>query len=190
MEKQNWKLTNISEERNGIVYYRIIATNDVGETKKGEYGAFVESFKNIENCGDADIRGGYIRGGADIRGGVIRGGDISGDAVIRGGYISGGDISGGDISGGVIRGDAVIRNQEMWFLACGVGSENGDLAAYMTKENTIEVTRGCFVGSLEEFKNKVNEVHANNTQINKQYMLLIQVIEDEFEKFVKCEVSE
>jgi len=78
----------------------------------------------------------------------------------------------------------------MWFLACGVGSENGDLAAYMTKENTIEVTRGCFVGSLEEFKNKVNEVHANNTQINKQYMLLIQVIEDEFEKFVKCEVSE
>ena len=67
----------------------------------------------------------------------------------------------------------------LWFSS--VGTENGTLTAYTTKDCGIELTRGCFRGSIEEFikasKGKHDEFHQS------QYMLLINYIINHFKQY-------
>ena len=58
-----------------------------------------------------------------------------------------------------------------WFS--NVGSENGTLTVYNTKDNCIEVTRGCFKGTPEEFLEASAEHH--DERIQHEYKLLIEV---------------
>src|SRR5690606_4688424 len=55
-----------------------------------------------------------------------------------------------------------------------VGSENGTLTAF-TAQAGITVTRGCFLGTLEEFEAAVRETHGDS-QIAREYALLIEFI--------------
>ena len=56
-----------------------------------------------------------------------------------------------------------------------VGSENGTLTAYIGKDNIIRVTRGCFTGTLYQFKQRVKEVHKEG-RVYEEYMAIIKVI--------------
>ena len=58
-----------------------------------------------------------------------------------------------------------------WFS--NVGSENETLTIYNTKDNCIEVTRGCFKGSPEEFLAASAKKH--DERIQHEYKLLIEV---------------
>ena len=58
-----------------------------------------------------------------------------------------------------------------WFS--NVGSEDGTLTIYNTKDNCIEVTRGCFQGTPEEFLAASAEKH--DERIQHEYRLLIEV---------------
>lgn len=49
----------------------------------------------------------------------------------------------------------------------------------MTKEGKVEVTCGCFKGSIEEFEKKVEETHSG-TVYEKQYKAIIDVIKIKF----------
>ena len=60
-----------------------------------------------------------------------------------------------------------------------VGTENGTLTAYKTKDGSIELTRGCFRGSIDEFVAKSQQVHDEIMQ--KKYQMLID--------FVKMQLS-
>lgn len=60
----------------------------------------------------------------------------------------------------------------MIFLASNVGSENGTLTVFNGKDGLI-VTRGCFVGTVDEFLSKSAEVHDDKTK--NEYKLLIKV---------------
>jgi len=64
----------------------------------------------------------------------------------------------------------------MWFSH--VGSENGTLTAYKTK-NGIELVCGCFHGSDSEFLIQVDTTHGNS-KIGKEYRLLVEVIRSRF----------
>jgi hypothetical protein len=130
-----------------------------------------------------EIRGGEIRGGliwgGVIRGGLILGGEIWG-GVIRGGEIWGGLILGGEILGGVIRGGEISKSSD-YVAFCSIGSENGILTAYRTEDGGIEVTRGCFRGTLAEFEKAVKEKHKDSS-IGKEYELAISIIKQRFNK--------
>ena len=67
-----------------------------------------------------------------------------------------------------VSGDAAI----LWISK--VGSENGTLTAFAT-EKGISVTRGCFIGTLDEFAAAVTETHGDS-QIGAEYRLLIEFI--------------
>jgi len=58
-----------------------------------------------------------------------------------------------------------------WFSK--VGSENGTLTIYNTKANSIEVTRGCFRGTVDEFLAASARKH--DARIQHEYKLLIEV---------------
>ena len=60
-----------------------------------------------------------------------------------------------------------------WFSH--VGSENGTLTYFRTKDGGIYTDRGCFDGTLDEFENAVKKRHGD-TQIGKEYALLIEFI--------------
>ena len=60
----------------------------------------------------------------------------------------------------------------MIFWASNVGSENGTLTVFNGKDGLI-VTRGCFVGTVDEFLSKSAEVHDDKTK--NEYKLLIEV---------------
>ncbi|MEG9481277.1 hypothetical protein V6W59_03145 [Mannheimia sp. HC-2023] len=67
---------------------------------------------------------------------------------------------------------AVISERKMIFWASNVGTENGTLTVFNGKDGLI-VTRGCFVGTVEEFLEKSAKVHDEKTK--REYQLLIEV---------------
>lgn len=51
--------------------------------------------------------------------------------------------------------------------------------AYITAENKIEITCGCFRGSIEEFEAKVRKTHGDN-QYAHEYLAIIYLIKIKF----------
>jgi len=87
----------------------------------------------------------------------------------------------GDIGGWIeseknlsqVSGNAWVSGNGLIFWASKVGSENGTLTVYNTKDNTLEVTRGCFRGSIDAFLEASEKKHDDQTHI--EYRLLIEV---------------
>ena len=85
-----------------------------------------------------------------------------------------------EVSGNArVSGNAEIDNNNKH---CGFdcfGSANRHTHAYLTKENKVEITCGCFRGSIEEFEKRVEETHSG-TIYEKQYKAIINVIKIKF----------
>ena len=99
--------------------------------------------------------GGYIEKESQVSGNAR----VSGDAQVSGNARVSGDAQ--------VSGDGLI----CWFS--NVGSEDGTLTIYNTKDNCIEVTCGCFQGTPEEFLAASAEKH--DERIQHEYRLLIEV---------------
>ena len=85
-----------------------------------------------------------------------------------GGYIAAANNLHAQVSGNAwVYDDGLI----CWFS--NVGSENGTLTIYNTKDNTIEVTRGCFRGTVEQFLTASAQQH--DARIKHEYKLLLEV---------------
>ena len=62
-----------------------------------------------------------------------------------------------------------------------VGSENGTLTAVLADDGVIYVTRGCFEGTLEDFREAVEETHKHeDSQFYREYLAIIEVIKARF----------
>jgi len=107
-------------------------------------------------CGDAQVSD-----NAQVSGNAR----VYGDAQVYGfGWVYGD----AQVSGNArVSGNAQI----VWFS--NVGSENGTLTVYNAKDNTIEVTRGCFKGTIDEFLSASEKKHDEQTHL--EYRLLIEV---------------
>lgn len=127
--------------------YRIRALKDFGNVKKGDLGGFVESENNLSQEGNC-----WVSGNAK----VYDNAEVYGCAEVYG-Y-------------------ANITKTEDYIVITPVGSENGVLTAYKT-DNGIECNRGCFKGTLEEFEERVKEVHKDN-KYGRQYLLLVPFIKE------------
>ena len=117
----------------------------------GALGGYVESKKNLSRVsGDA-----WVSGDAGVYGDAR----VYGDAQVYGNAWVSGDAQ--------VYGDASI----VWFSK--VGRDNGTLTVYHAKDNTILVTRGCFLGTIDQFIEKSEQVHDDQTHL--EYRLLIEV---------------
>ena len=72
-----------------------------------------------------------------------------------------------------VYGDAWVSGNGLIVWFSHVGSENGTLTAYNTKDNSIEVTRSCFKGSIDEFLSASEKKHDDATHL--EYRMLIEV---------------
>lgn len=62
------------------------------------------------------------------------------------------------------------------------------MTAYTIKTGEIEVTRGCFCGTIKQFEKVVNERHGDN-RYAEEYLVLIQFIRLRFREVV-VEITE
>jgi carbonic anhydrase/acetyltransferase-like protein (isoleucine patch superfamily) len=125
-------------------------------------------FGNAQVYGNARVYGNaWVSGNARVSGNAWVSGNalVSGDAQVSGNArVSGNALVSGDAQ---VYGNALI----VWFSH--VGSENGTLTVYNAKDNTIEVTRGCFKGTINEFLAASEKKHDEQTHL--EYRLLIEV---------------
>ena len=102
---------------------------------------------------------------------------VSGNAWVSGNARVSGDAR---VSGNAwVYGNADIENDNNH---CGFdcfGSCNRHTHAYLTKDNKVEITCGCFRGSIEEFEKKVEKTHSGKIY-EKQYKAIINAIKIKF----------
>jgi hypothetical protein len=118
--------------------------------------------------GSAEVYGdAWVYGNARVSGNawVYGNAQVSGNAQVYGSAEVYGDAQ--------VSGNAQVYGTGLIFLASNVGTENGTLTVYNTKENTLEVTRGCFRGTIDAFLAASEAKHDDATHL--EYRLLIEV---------------
>lgn len=125
--------------------YRIRAVRDFGFVKTGEFGGYIEKEENLSHFGNA-----WISGDAKVYGGAR----VSDNAWAYG--------------------NAEVFNTRHFFVQGPIGSRDGYVTFYRTKDDTVEVRCGCFSGSLQEFVNQVEETHGGS-RYEKEYKLAAEL---------------
>ena len=129
----------------GKTLYRIRAVRDFGSVKTGEFGGYIEKEENLSHFGNA-----WISGNAKVYGDAR----VSGNARVFG--------------------NAEVFNTRHFFVQGPIGSRDGYVTFYRTKDDTVEVRCGCFSGSLQEFVNQVEETHGGS-RYEKEYKLAAEL---------------
>ena len=128
----------------------------------GSIGGYVESEKSVSQEGNAWVSGdARVYGNAWVYGNA----HVSGNAHVYGNAQVSGNAE--------VSGNARVSGNGLVFWASHVGSENGTLTVYNTKGNGIEVTRGCFKGTIDKFLAASEKKHDDATHL--EYRLLIEV---------------
>ena len=141
---------------NGKTLYRIKALIDFGVVVAGSLGGYIEKEDNLAHTGNA-----WVSGNARVSDNAR----VSGDARVHGNAWVSGDAR--------VYGDAEVYGDDdlVWFS--NVGTEQGTLTVYKSKDGSLLAARGCFSGTVDEFLAKSAEVH--NERIQREYRLLIEV---------------
>lgn len=156
MEKKYVLTDNFIVNVFGIKLFQIKCIRKIKYADIGDLGGYVESERNLSQEGDA-----WVFGNAKVYGNA----EVSGDAWVSG--------------NAWVSGDAEIDSNDKH---CGFdcfGSANRHTHAYLTKNGNVEITCGCFRGSIEEFEKKVEETHSG-TIYETQYKAIINVIKIKF----------
>lgn len=148
---KKYELTEETVTVYGKTLYRIRAVRDFGSVKTGEFGGYIEKEENLSHFGDA-----WVYGNAKVYGDVR----VSGNAWIY-----------GDAR---VSGNAEVFNTRHFFVQGPIGSRDGYVTFYRTKDDTVEVRCGCFSGSLQEFVNQVEETHGGS-RYEKEYKLAAEL---------------
>lgn len=187
MENKKYELVldDTVQTETGATLYRIRACKYLENVDKGELGGYIENESNLSQEGDAWVfdnarvyenacvtDNAWVRGNACIYGRAILSDDVD---VYRDAKIYGDARVFGRC---LIGGNATIEKMEDYFVAQMVGSDNGTLTAFVS-EKGIEVTRSCFLGTIQEFEEAVIKTHGDS-KIGKEYQLLIALIKLKF----------
>lgn len=124
--------------------------------------------------GNAIVRGeAIVCDQADVRGRAV----VYGWAIVQGMAIVGGNV--GIYGNDRIRGYARIFSQNDILIIDGIGSRNGTTTIYRSQKG-IEVSCGCFQGTMEDFEAQVKKTHGDN-RFAQEYGLAIDLAKKHFE---------
>ena len=190
---KKYELTEETVTVYGKTLYRIRAVRDFGSVKTGEFGGYIEKEENLSHFGNAWIYGdAWVYGDARVSGNAWIYGDarvfgnarVSGNARVYGNAKVYGDarVSGNAWAYGEVQvagnawvyGNAEVFNTRHFFVQGPIGSRDGYVTFYRTKDDTVEVRCGCFSGSLQELVNQVEETHGGS-RYEKEYKLAAEL---------------
>ena len=148
----------------GTKLFRIKALVEFGKVEKGELGGFVEKEENLDHDGDA-----WVSGDAMVYGNAR----VSGNARVYGNAWVSGNAR--------VSGDAWVSGDQMYAAVKGFGSEYRNTTFFITKDGNVCVNCGCFSGTLEQFREKVEETH-KDTKYAKEYLMIADLMEMHFKE--------
>ena len=140
----------------GIKLFQIRCTRKIKYAEVGDLGGYVEKESNLSHDGNA-----WVSGDACVFGNAW----VYGDAKVYG--------------NAWVSGDAKVEDNNNH---CGFdcfGSANRHTHAYLTKDGTVEITCGCFRGSIEQFEKQVERTHGDS-KYGREYKAIINVIKIKF----------
>ena len=151
----------------GRTLFRVRALKDFGAVKKGELGGYIEKEKNLSQEGNAWVGDdAWVVGNAQVRGNAR----VEGNARVGGNAWVEGNAR--------VVGDAQVRGDADYLCIKGIGSEYRHTTVYRGRKG-IEVTCGCFQGTLQKFEAKVKETHGDS-KYAKEYQLFIEIVKLHF----------
>lgn len=154
---KKYELTEETVTVYGKTLYRIRAVRDFGSVKTGEFGGYIEKEENLSHFGNAWVSGNaWVFDNARVYDNAW----VCGDAKVYG--------------DAWVSGNAEVFNTMHFFVQGPIGSRNGFITFYRTKDDTVEVRCGCFSGSLQEFVNQVEETHGGS-RYEKEYKLAAEL---------------
>ena len=172
---KKYELTEETVTVYGKTLYRIRAVRDFGSVKTGEFGGYIEKEENLSHFGNAWSSGdAWVYGNARVFGNAWVYGEVqvAGNAWVYGNAKVYGDAR---VSGNArVYGNAEVFNTRHFFVQGPIGSRDGYVTFYRTKDDTVEVRCGCFSGSLQEFVNQVEETHGGS-RYEKEYKLAAEL---------------
>jgi cytoskeletal protein CcmA (bactofilin family) len=177
---------NLDVYGNAWVYGDALVSGDARVSGDAEVSGNARVYGDALVSGDARVSGNArVYGDARVYGNALVSGDarVSGNARVYGNaQVYGNAWVYGDarVSGNAqVYGDARVQLQSDYFCAQGVGSEFGTLTAFRC-EVGIKVSRGCFLGTLDEFRAAVREKHGEDSKVGRSYLGLSNWIEHWF----------
>ena len=178
---KKYELTEETVTVYGKTLYRIRAVRDFGSVKTGEFGGYIEKEENLSHFGNAWVSGNawvfdnarvydnaWVFGNAWVfnNARVYDNAWVYDDAWVCGDAKVYGDAW--------VSGNAEVFNTRHFFVQGPIGSRNGFITFYRTKDNTVEVRCGCFSGSLQKFVDRVEETHGGS-RYEKEYKLAAEL---------------
>lgn len=142
---KKYELTEETVTVYGKTLYRIRAVRDFGSVKTGEFGGYIEKEENLSHFDNA-----WVCGNAWV---------FDNARVYDNAWVFG---------------NAEVFNTRHFFVQGPIGSRNGFITFYRTKDNTVEVRCGCFSGSLQKFVDRVEETHGGS-RYEKEYKLAAEL---------------
>ena len=169
-----------------IKVYRIRALRAFADVKIGDLGGFVETKQNLSNMGNAWVYGNAeVYDNARVRDNAW----VCGDAwvcdnarVCNNARVYGNArvCDNAKVYGNAeVCGDAEVYDNANIFWCSSIGSRHATTTMFRNRDNGITVTCGCFMGTLEEFAERVEKEHGENI-FGKEYKLLIELAKIHF----------
>ena len=155
---KKYEFTGMTKDFLGITLKQIRALVTIsGVVTAGDVGGWVESESNLSQVsGNAWVSGNaLVYGNAKVSGNAW----VSGNALVYG--------------NAKVYGNALVYGDSSLFWASKVGTENGTLTVFNSQDGTLTVTRGRFIGSVDDFLDKSKRVHDEKT--HREYCLLVEV---------------
>lgn len=160
---KKFELTADRIKSNGVTLHRIKALIDFGDVKAGELGGYVEKETNLSQYGDAWVyRHAQVFGNAWVRDNAC----VCGNGIVYG--------------NAWMCSNAQVSSDADYICLKGFGSRNRNITMFRTENGNICVSCGCFIGTLQEFENKVKKTHGNN-KFAKEYLALVEAAKIHFE---------
>ena len=154
----------------GKKLFRIKALMAFGDVKEGELGGYVEKEENLDHDGNA-----WVYGDARVYGNAW----VSGNARVYGNAQVYGDAR---VYGNArVSGNVRVSGDADYATVSGFGSQFRTTTFFQLKGGDIGVRCGCFYGTIEQFREKVQETH-RDSKYAKEYLMIADLMELHFER--------
>ncbi len=80
-----------------------------------------------------------------------------------------------------VSGDARVYGNADYATVKGFGREFRNTTFFRCKDSSIKVVCGCFLGTLQEFREKVKDTH-KNSKMGKEYLMIADLMELHFKE--------
>ena len=160
---------NLSHDRDTWVYGNAWAYGEARVYGNALVSGEARVYGNALVSGEARVYGNALVGGdARVEGKALVGGDarvggnasVSGDAWVGGNARVGGNAL---VSGNArVYGNALVKGpRDIYWISC-IGSRDGTTTFFRNANNSINVSCGCFYGTIDEFAAAVTKTHGDN----------------------------